>query len=230
MGAGHTINEKVYSYYFFQKKIECLLNSKNNPFFKSNGENLESEKFYVINKNKVREWKENINYDVAKFYLDKIRIKDKDKYISQLKSWCQKLEKNEIIQDYIFQMNDNENLYSYCRFISKIKLDFGQFENLIDEKTFNLFSKENNLFQSKPYLIKGIITDKMIILFIKEHYLCKILYNQELNGNFDLILLSVDCTIMKNDDEVNRGKSDKNFEEFKNYIKSQGNKIIEKLV
>jgi ubiquitin C-terminal hydrolase len=69
----------------------------------------------------------------------------------------------------------------------------------------------------------------MIIFFIKEHFLCKILYNKEFNGKFDLIQLTIDCTIMKNDLDVNKGKSDKNFEEFKKYIKSQGNKIIEKL-
>jgi len=228
MGAGHNINEKVFSYYFFQKKIECLLNLKKNPFFKSNGEDLKSGKFYVINKEKVQEWKYNIGYVAAKYYLDKIRIKDTEKYINQLKNWCIHLEENKVIEDYNFQMNDNDNLYSYLRFISKIKLGAENFENLIDEKTFDLFNN-NKLNKTKSYLIKGIITDKMIILFIKEHFLCKILFNKEFNGNSDLIQLSVDCTIIENDNKVNKGKSEKNFEEFKKYIKSQGNKIIEEL-
>ena len=118
MGNEYNISEKINRYYFFQKKIDCLLNLKRNPFFKSNGEDLETEKFYIINKRKVREWKENIGYDIAKYYLDKIRINDTDKYVNQLKMFCKYLEKNQLIQDYNFQMNDNDNYYSYCRFIS----------------------------------------------------------------------------------------------------------------
>ena len=123
-------------------------------------------------------------------------------------------------------MNDNDNYYSYCRFISKIILENEQFEYLIDEKTFKLFN--DSFFSNKSYLIKGIITDKMIIFFIKEYWMCKILLNKELNGNFDLIQLSIDCTKMKNDD-ISKEKSENNFEEFKKYLKSNINTIIEEL-
>ena len=221
----NNINEKVYSYYLFQKKIECILNLKTNPFFKLKGEDIKSEKFYVINQRKVQEWKENFGYSVAKYYLDQIKIKDIKNYINDIKKLCKHLKEEQVIQNYNLEINDNDNQYSYCRFISKIILESEEFEHLIDEKTFKLFNNEISLF-NKSYLIKGIITDRMIIFFIKEHYMCKIIYIREFNGNNELIHLSVDCTVMK-EDKMNQEKSEKNFEEFKKYIKLHVFNIIE---
>jgi len=226
MGFGmENINEKIYRYYLFQKKLEYFINFKTNPFFKSN--DIKIETFYVINKKYIKHWKEIIGYNNAKNYLDQIGIEDINNYINQIKSACSNIENKVDIYDYDEKMNDKDNYMSYCSFISRIIFENEQFENLVDEKTFNLFN-DGSSSSKKPYIIKGIITDKLIIFFIEEHWLCKILINIELNGNFDLIQLSVDCTEMK-DNNVNKEKSKKNFEKFTKYLKSHINTIITEL-
>ena len=88
----NNIDKKFYSYYLFQKKIDCFINFKNNPFYKSNGKDIKTELFYVINKKYINYWKVNTDYNKIKDILDQIIIDDDiDEYVNKIKSSCSQL-------------------------------------------------------------------------------------------------------------------------------------------
>ena len=143
------------------------------------------EKLYFINPNWISIWKAYVDYEKAIKFLDSY-----EKFDDNIR--------------YNFDLEDFN--YNYCLtsgntlefFLSKTIIDVDDFDCLINEKTYNLFSQIfktesswHNIWSNTEY-IKGILYERMLLLFIKNYKRIKVFYKEEIEGNFELIQLNID--------------------------------------
>ena len=197
MGNSNLLRNQIVYYYLFHKKLECFFNSGYNPFYNNKSNELKIEKFYVINKNLIRNFKEYWQYYLFKYNFDQINMNDFkgdiDKYKSQLEKKFDEINKE-------VDLKQIPHTYIYNEFVenqlcSKNMLSLENFENVLDEKSYDYFQK--NIKTNQESKIKGTITHDKIILFYKNNYVIKFLYYGELfksNGqnNRELIQLTAD--------------------------------------
>ena len=154
-----------------------------------------------------------------KHYFNQIDIKNNfDKYKSLLKNEFDQVN-NDIKQEDIKGVYYNGDLVESiwcCRNV----LSLENFDNLLDEKTFEYFKE--NVKLNKNSEIKGLITNDKIILFYQNLCLMKFLYYGETGEpgrgtKRELIQLTADFSQIFNGvyDEINTRNS---FSSFQNYI------------
>ena len=215
------IFEQIKNYYLFQKKIELILKYGNNPYFDSTKQTNDIEPIYIIDGNWIKKWKSKSYYYIAKDSFDKIEMgikpKNEQYLIQEMDNILQNLTK--VITQ--FNLPIRYNSAQYNSFISRNMLNDEDFECLVNEKTYKLFKKQTFRWpwEKKDLKIKGSITDRIIYLFIKERFNIKILYHGILEAERELIQLTANSLIIKNN-EKNIEKSLKIFNELKNYFKT----------
>jgi hypothetical protein len=171
------IYEQVVEYYNFHEQLKKYFNEGIN--FDAN---KKKEKFFFVNSEWIRLWKHYVNYENA------------IKYIDRYENFVENIEFNSDIEDFNYIINSGDSLYF---FLSKTLLEIKDFDCLINEKTYNLFSEifpieRFNYFWSNVDYIEGIFYERMLILFIYNQKRIKVFYQGEMEGNFELIQLNID--------------------------------------
>jgi hypothetical protein len=103
--------------------------------------------------------------------------------------------------DFNYIINSGESSYT---FLSKTLLEINDFDCLINEKTYKLFSKifqiEEPRFSWAIEYIEGILYERMLLLFIPQQKRIKAFYQGDLEGNFQLIQLNIEFYVPESDD------------------------------
>ena len=173
--------KRMTGYYVFQKKIENIFNFNKSFINYYDSPNINNKdklkKLYIIDYDWIRTWKENSHYNYIKSSLDDIYPVGAKINIIDLETKFQVLENDNVIINFEKAFNNNE--LSYSLFISNNRYKLEDFDCLIDEKTYRLFKEMSflNHFNNKEYTLEGIITKKMIILFIDKIQTVKILFS-----------------------------------------------------
>ena len=197
--------EQIAHYYLFHKKIELIFIKgiykfykyhENNIFksFFSNDDLSKKEDLYVMEKNWIDAWKIYVNYEEIKNILDTIKLdfNDENEFMKEIKERCNCMILTEQIKDddNKFEPHIMNDGMGERNFIHKLIFNLEDFDNLVDDKTFNLFSFG---FFEKPYLeISGLILDKMIILLIQKERKMKFIFKDK---NKDLLELTADFNV-----------------------------------
>ena len=217
--------KRIISYYIFHKRIEEVFNFIKNQMDEYdnyiNHDEFKNIKLYILDDDWIQYWKACAEYNSIKEELDKLHNPNNPKNIKNLERSCQNFINIHSIVEYNSQFNNNENEFN--KFISNNNLSLENFDDLIDEKTYDLFNKSFKNPSNNDKKIKGIITRKIIILFISQFQLIKFI----LNSNDELIQLTAHC--LELDDkthEFDLEKSKIKYEAFKNYILNQNNEIV----
>ena len=203
------IFEQIKNYYLFQKKIELILKNGINPYFDLTKPTIDIEPIYIIDHNWIKEWNSKSYYSIPKESFDKIEKdinpKNEKYFLQEMDSILQNLTK------VIFQFNLplRDNSAEYNRFISRNMLNDEDFECLVNEKTYKLFKKHK----------------KDLYLFFKERFNIKILYHGILEAKKELIQLTANSLIIKNN-VINIEKSLEIFNELKNYFKTHDTNFL----
>ena len=216
--------KRIISYFLFQKKIERVFkfdNSElNNNYSDGNPKYSENKynKYYIIDYNWIRTWKENSGYNKIKSELELIYLNNYD-VINEMQRHCKCYEKNRIITNYEVPFSNNS--LSNSLFTSNNKYCFKDFECLVNEETYKLFKKMSfwNNF-GKIIEIDGIIYDKMIILFFEQIQLVKLIING-INDKKDeeLIQLTSICyEFVNGTEEFDMEISESKYKTFKEYL------------
>ena len=200
--------ERIINYYKFHKIYEIIFTSGNN-----NNEgliNYKYQKFYFINNEWIQQWKES-GYNILKSELDKLKIYYTDYYINELLNVYHMQKNNKVINEYDIPFISNER--AYTDFINKPIYKLEDFDCLIDQNSYESFKKLSilNIFDTS---IKGIIYDKMIILFIDKKLIIKVLYRGVLELKDELIQLTIYCHEYKK--EGGKLDKEKSKEKYKN--------------
>ena len=201
MGAGNSIlTNQILYYYLFHKKLEVFFKGQYNPFFQIYKEEIKLDKYYIINKEIITIWKDYCSYDLHKKSLDKINIYsiNIEDYIEKLQrkinSLNEKLGKQYISEKYYNDISKESNWYSQS------KLQYENFDNIIDENTYQFFK---SIFSKELVSnILGIITGEKLIIFYENFCQIKFLHsgqsiNQGIN-NISLIQLTADFSQISN--------------------------------
>ena len=202
MGSGNsTLRNQILYYYLFHKKLELFFNNQYNPFSQNQNEEIKLERYYIINPVLFEIWKEYSLYDLHKYYLNKKGIYNisLDDYISKLEDKIKEVNdqngKKDIKEAFYNDFRNDSNWY--CK--AKLKLE--NFDNIIDEKTYEYFKKilENELNSN----IAGIITNNKLIIFFEKFCQIKFLYygqsiNQGIQNDKTLIQLTADFSQISN--------------------------------
>ena len=215
---------RIISYFLFQKDIEKIFKSDNSKFNNnyrdeySNYSENKCNKYYILDYNWIRTWKDNSGYNNIESELDKIYLNNYD-VIKEMQRHCKYYEKNRVIINYAVPFSNNS--LSNSLFTSNNKYSFEDFECLVNEKTYQLFKKMSfwNNF-GKIISIDGIIYDKMIILFFEQMQLVKFII-KVINDNKDeeLIQLTGICYEFVNDTNVFDIEFSKlKYKTFKEYL------------
>ena len=218
--------KRISNYYIFHQKIESVfnnnqikinINNKNEPNLEEN----KSQKFYVLDNDWIQYWKAYAEYNSLKEIIDKEKIIVTPNNIKQLQMILQEMINKSNVKEFEQNFNDSKNTYN--KFIHNNKLTIEDFDYLLDEDTYKLFQELSYLnYSIKIPYIKGIISKKLIILFIKELFIIKFLYRGKLENGFDLIQLTANC-LEKNaqTNKFDMNASENKYESFKTFIKSQ---------
>ena len=200
--------QQIENYYIFHKIFEFIFNNSKNPLINNKQQNIidklfspikvnKKEKLFIIDKNWIKQWKKYSNYDIALNYFNKIKFENEQNFIKDVKEICQNLV-------LLGEINDNEenkpvvwDNESYGKiFVHKIILDIKDFDNIVNEKTFNLFKKlSGKSFFSrlkKTISLESFISDRMISLLIKKELKIKFIFHGGKNDNKNLIQLTAD--------------------------------------
>ena len=123
-----------------------------------------SQKLFVVSKQLVNYWKEHFNYDMYKHSFD--QIFNTLASINSFSNFKDLIEQNynnmqNIINQQNFEKRYNDKLGETVWFNKNI-LKLGNFDNILDEETYNYFKKY--LETSHDSVIKGLILDDKIIL------------------------------------------------------------------
>ena len=193
------LNNQILYYYLFHKKLELFFNRQHNPFFEINKKEIKLDKYYIIDKKLLYSWKEYSYYDLHKYYLNKIELYNNsfEEYIKKLESTIKKVKESSGINN-IATLFDNPGADS--EWYNNNKLQIENFENVIDEKTYEYFKYifKNELNSN----VNGIITNDKLIIFYEKFCQIKFLYysktiNQGIDNN-SLIQLTADFSQTSN--------------------------------
>ena len=189
--------EQIAYYYIFHKKIELIFEKGLNHLYEYtstfllkkiflNDDVNKREEFYILEEDWIKNWKSFVKYDHVKKILDTIDVlsyKTENEYMAEIKERCD----NMILTGEINNDSTNEEIIGYNsngiygrKFIHKLILNLNNFDSLIDQKTFNLFS-EYNINKKDCFKVKGLLLDKMIGLLIREERKMKFLFSYENN-------------------------------------------------
>ena len=229
-------NEKakqIAYYYFFHKKIEKIFKTGFNPFFNyentkiyNPNEEIFEETFYIIDEKWINLWKIYSGYIVAKEYFDKIEPKEEKTLKSEVTLMCNNMimtgEINDCKDVFIPKMENERCGRLFC---NKTIYKLSDFDCLVDENTFNLFSNLSgydffNIRLTKTKEIKGKILDKMIYLLFKDQNKIKLFYEGQIEEEKELIQLTLDFNFIKEGEKFNQLMitTDKSEIKFKEYI------------
>jgi hypothetical protein len=186
--------EQIYYYFFLQYKFDWFFKHKFIPFFRypnksfsnPSGFNIQNN-LYIIDINWINNWKKQINYAHVKKILEEMsNFEDKNEIQKEIKEKLENMKlTGEIVNSEIKLPPMNNQSYGKT-FFNKLILDRDALDCLVDEKTFNLFTKYSYDY-SKTYKIKGYIFDKIIFFLFENIYIIKILFYKEKEGIIQLI-------------------------------------------
>ena len=221
------MKNQIIHYYLFHKQIEKIFENGYNPFYINNNNQVKLEKFYVIDKILVEQWKNNCQYTTYKFNFEQIEIDSNNKkYISLLEKKYDKTNKELKLNDIQSSFWNGLVDYQWC---SKNILSLENFDYLLDEKTYEYF-KVNLQFDNQKSDITGIITNDKIILLYNNMFQIKFLYYGDIirpegGTNRELIQLTANFS------QIYNGNIDVNYtmlvyNGFKNIICSNINEVF----
>ena len=195
IGGGETrlIFEQMKFYYIFQKKLSSVLNNTQNfTFANESNSKLEIQEVYLINYNWIRKWKKRTNYEIAKDSFDKIVANNEKDLERQMEIIFHNLMESHLIPFEIFlPFLNNEKAFN--QITSKRLLELQEFECMVDKKTFKLFKETGEVFfwlSEAEFKIDLILSEKLIVLLIKEKYLAKFLYYGFVENDNQLIQIT----------------------------------------
>ena len=212
MGNGETKKEKynqILEYYNFHKKIESYFLEG----FNNNGSNQRII-LYFIDSNWIKSWKLYTNYDEVVNNIDKgyeYLIKEKI------------LNKSGKYYPASLKSGNSRQL-----FLNKILYEIKDFDNIINQSTYELFYQNYAEFMDS-YLfnmenIKGILYNKMMILLIPHQKRIKVIYKGEMEGQNEIIQLNlqfINLNLNPNNsiltDFYNKNKGDINDDSYYNF-------------
>ena len=210
----NTVKEKInqiFEYYLFQKRLEYILNGKDNPLiiqkniinknvFNFFGINEMKHDYYIVDKKWIESWKKYTNYEKAKSYFDEINIENKNQLEKEIIDRCNNMALTEEIND----SKDNypgkmEKKLEGVKSLSELFLNLNNLDYLINRNFYSKFS--NTLEKLKlnteenKYVIQGIIKDKMMILIFENEFIVKFIYfNNGVIGLTANFCLKGDCS------------------------------------
>ena len=216
--------KRIISYFLFQKKIENVFKSNNFVLNNNYGDEYSNysenkcNKYYILDYNWIRTWKENSGYNTIESELNQIYLNNYN-VIKEIQRHCKYYENNRVIINYEVPFSNNS--LSNSLFTSNNKYSFQDFECLVNEKTFKLFKNMSfwNNF-GKIIAIDGIIYEKMIILFFEQMQLVKIIIKVKSdNKDEELIQLTATCyEFVNKTDEFDIETSKLKYKTFKEYL------------
>ena len=225
--------KRMTHYYILQKKIEDIFNfdkSFSNYYDSSFTLNNKAKliKFYILDYDWIRDWKENSSYNIAKPILDEVYSTNNPNNIKDLETRCQNLKNENVIVN--FETTFINTGVSYSLFISNNRYKLEDFDCLVDEKTYKLFKEMSfwNHFKGTENTLEGIISSRMIILFLDKIQTVKILYLGKVEDkDEELIQLTANCLEYdETSEDFFIDKSLLKFETFKSFLISKRDEEI----
>ena len=225
------LSKRMTSYYCLQKKIENIFESDKssiNDYGYSSFYLDKPEKFYILDYDWIRTWKENSCYSYIKDSLDKIYSFPNNNIIKDLQTQCQILENEGKIINVEFPFTNDT--ISYNLFISNNNFKLKDFDCLLDKETYLLFKKMSiwNYFFRKELTLEGIISKRIIILFVDQMQTVKFIYKGKTQRkDNELIQLTANCLELdENSGEFNMKESLLKYDVFKNFLLNKNDQEI----
>ena len=168
MGGSLNLEEGIFHYYVFQKKLEIYLNGGKNK-----KDNTKVKEGYLLNPNFVSTWKKGINYKNIENFLRNSGIKTSYKLKGDQKTKIYEFIRNNIYQQHSFtrtssfQANKNDVLQISEKIINKKYL-----ERIVSKKIFESLIGRTSANKERIYYI---FKSQMLILFFPDYYIIKIL-------------------------------------------------------
>ena len=227
--------EQIKKYYSFHKKIELIFSEGFIPFFEYGTKGFISaflnpqkinilKTFYVINDDWIKNWKSYSNYSYAKQKMDEIKYFNGEDHLNkEMDRICNKM----IMDGEINNSEDKkppqmDNEFYGNTYFSKLILTLDYFDSLVDEDTYQLFQKFSSSFfdNSKTKSIRGLILDKMIILFFEIENFIKLFFRGK--EDIEQLIINFNETLgEKAFNEINFAKDEKiKFGKFKERIQN----------
>ena len=224
--------KRIVNYYLLHRKIQDIMNMEKRQFdnYQINSINRvkKSEKLYIINDIWIQNWLISCKYNIFKNQFDKDYSENIPDIVKMLQRISQETINSHNIKEFDRPFFNNEK--AFTNFISSNKLSINSFNNIIDEETYkSLLHLNFSNYSKEPKYIKGIISNKMIILFISEYQIVKFLYQGFVeNRGEELIQLTVNC--LELDRQTNKFDLDISkfkYQRFKDFIlKKEDEQII----
>ena len=168
MGTSNLKNNNIFKYYIFQKKFKKYLTGK---IFEKERKIIKNG--YLIPLDWIKEWKRKINYNIISKNLDSLQIEStklKENQINVIKNIFQ----NNIN---IFDNNMLNNIIINNNFIINERILSEKFlESFVNEKTYKLLKIDRKIGVEE---IKYIFKQKMMILFLENYNMIKILFSYD---------------------------------------------------
>ena len=203
MGSNISKAEQVLFYYSFQQKMNKYLKD-----WKHIKDKNKIKTGYFIHPDWIKEWKRSINYEQIKtVYLNNLKNK-----ISNVNDETKDLIQ-EMAEQNIINLDDSLSFLvknsSFITMVNKKNLTLEYLENFINKKTYNLFNiNEKTTIEKIEYIFK----QKILIFFIKDYHVIKLLLFDETKIKF------ISLKFIINYDKV--------YEYFYNYFKEKSSKEI----
>ena len=168
MGTSNLKNNNIFKYYIFQKKFKKYLTGK---IFEKERKIIKNG--YLIPLDWIKEWKRKINYNIISKNLDSLQIEStklKENQINEIKN---------IFQNNINNFDNNmlNNIIINNNFIINERILSEKFlESFVNEKTYKLLKIDRKIGVEE---IKYIFKQKMMILFLENYNMIKILFSYD---------------------------------------------------
>jgi ubiquitin C-terminal hydrolase len=168
MGTSSLKKNNIFRYYIFQKKFKNYLTGKI-----SDKERKKIKNGYLIPLDWIKEWKRKINYNIISKNLDSLQIEStklKENQINEIKN---------IFQNNINNFDNNmlNNIIINNNFIINERILSEKFlESFVNEKTYKLLKIDRKIGVEE---IKYIFKQKMMILFLENYNMIKILFSYD---------------------------------------------------
>ena len=168
MGTSNLKNNNIFKYYIFQKKFKKYLTGK---IFEKERKIIKNG--YLIPLDWIKEWKRKVNYNKISKELDSLHIEStklKENQINEIKN---------IFQNNINNFDDNmlNNIIINNNFIINERILSEKFlESFVNEKTYKLLKIDRKIGVEE---IKYIFKQKMMILFLENYNMIKILFSYD---------------------------------------------------
>ena len=168
MGTSNLKNNNIFKYYIFQKKFKKYLTGK---IFEKERKKIKNG--YLIPLDWIKEWKRKINYNIISKNLDSLQIEStklKENQINEIKN---------IFQNNINNFDNNmlNNIIINNNFIINERILSENFlESFVNEKTYKLLKIDRKIGVEE---IKYIFKQKMMILFLENYNMIKILFSYD---------------------------------------------------